>query len=777
MHDDVSQETSIARDTAPTPDLAATVAALAAQMIELRQQNALLQQKLATLETHGVAGTAAPRALTVTSKGTISRRGVLQKAMGAAAATAGAAALLETTKGPAAAADGQAIIQGQAFKAIDTEQTSTELHYNGVSPLRGVMFLSNDSSFTAAAASYPATLGGWAGNLSARVPNGIYGFTSVAGGNAVVGYDASAAATGALGTGKGVFAASNTGTGLYGTSFSTVANATAIIGVIASTSPGASSTAVRGQNNGTGALGIGVYGSQAGSGWGVFGTAPRGLGVYGNTSTGTGVYGLSSSGTGVYGTSSTGTGVVGVSASTLGSAMAVYGLISSASPGGFSAAVRGQNNGTGGNGIGVWGSQAGSGWGGYFTSISGIGVNVSGGSGTGVFSSSSSGTGVAATSSSGTAVNASSGSGTAVNGSSGSTAGFATAINGVISSTSPGGFSAAVRGQNNGTGGNGIGVYGSQAGSGWGGYFTSVSGIGVNVSGGSGTGVNATSGSGTGVSASSSSGTAVFASSGSGTAVNGTSGSTAASATAINGVISSTSPGGFSAAVRGQNNGTGGLGIGVYGSQAGSGWGVYGTSGSGGFAVFAGGNFAATGTKSALVPAEDGNHRTLYCMESPECWFEDFGAAQLVGGSARVQIDPVFAATVRTDEYHIFLTPQGDSKGLFVSGVDAAGFTVREQQAGRSTLPFSYRVVGKRKDVVAQRLASVRLELPPQAPAITTPPVSAQQGAPRPETQQTTQVVVPQQQMTSPSAPAVEMPAILQQAPTPVPTEPQRTQG
>src|SRR5690349_5677832 len=117
MHDEVSQETAIARDAAPTPDLAATVAALAAQMGELRQQNALLQQKLATLETHGVAAAATPRALTVTSKGTISRRGVLQKAMGAAAATAGAAALLETTKGSAAAADGQAMIQGQAFKA------------------------------------------------------------------------------------------------------------------------------------------------------------------------------------------------------------------------------------------------------------------------------------------------------------------------------------------------------------------------------------------------------------------------------------------------------------------------------------------------------------------------------------------------------------------------------------------------------------------------------------------------------------------------------------
>ena len=50
-----------------------------------------------------------------------------------------------------------------------------------------------------------------------------------------------------------------------------------------------------------------------------------------------------------------------------------------------------------------------------------------------------------------------------------------------------------------------------------------------------------------------------------GTAVSGTTDSTAADATAVLGVVSSSSPGGFSSAVRGQNNGTSGLGIGVWG--------------------------------------------------------------------------------------------------------------------------------------------------------------------------------------------------------------------
>jgi|GEM_PF-4399840 len=49
-----------------------------------------------------------------------------------------------------------------------------------------------------------------------------------------------------------------------------------------------------------------VYGSQAGSGWGVYGFTPGGIGVNGAATTGTGLWGSSNSGTGVFGTSSTG---------------------------------------------------------------------------------------------------------------------------------------------------------------------------------------------------------------------------------------------------------------------------------------------------------------------------------------------------------------------------------------------------------------------------------------------------------------------------------------
>lgn len=97
------------------------------------------------------------------------------------------------------------------------------------------------------------------------------------------------------------------GTSLEGNNNTTISNIAAVRGVVTNTSPGGFSSAVRGINNGTGGLGVGVYGSQAGSGWGVYGVTPNGLGVYGNASAnGYGVYANSNTGTGLNATSNNG---------------------------------------------------------------------------------------------------------------------------------------------------------------------------------------------------------------------------------------------------------------------------------------------------------------------------------------------------------------------------------------------------------------------------------------------------------------------------------------
>jgi hypothetical protein len=66
------------------------------------------------------------------------------------------------------------------------------------------------------------------------------------------------------------------------------------------------------------------------------------------------------------------------------------------------------------------------------------------------------------------------------------------------------------------------------------------------------------------------------------------------------------------------------------------------------------------GGKSAAVPHPDGSHRTLYAVESPDSWFEDFGHGSLAMGRAHVDIDPDFMALVHPDHYNVFLTPYGE---------------------------------------------------------------------------------------------------------------------
>lgn len=105
------------------------------------------------------------------------------------------------------------------------------------------------------------------------------------------------------------------GTSLEGVNNTTSSSIAAVRGIVSSASPGGFSSAVRGMNNGTGGLGIGVWGSQAGSGWGVYGVTPNGLGVYGNSSAG---------GTGVYANSNTGTGLTATSNNGIGASIAIF---------------------------------------------------------------------------------------------------------------------------------------------------------------------------------------------------------------------------------------------------------------------------------------------------------------------------------------------------------------------------------------------------------------------------------------------------------------------
>jgi hypothetical protein len=162
--------------------------------------------------------------------------------------------------------------------------------------------------------------------------------------------------------------------------------------------------------------------------------------------------------------------------------------------------------------------------------------------------------------------------------------------------------------------------------------------------------------------------------------------------------------------------GTSNARIGVYGFSTGNA-GVVGES-TNSFAGYFAGNVVVTGTltagvKNAAVRFPDGSQRVLHCMESPDLWFEDFGAARLKRGRATVKLDADFAKVIKRGDYHVFLTPRSDCRGLYVRSQSGASFEVRELAGGTSSVAFSYRIVGRRKDIDRhKRFAKVDTRLP-----------------------------------------------------------------
>lgn len=118
------------------------------------------------------------------------------------------------------------------------------------------------------------------------------------------------------------------------------------------------------------------------------------------------------------------------------------------------------------------------------------------------------------------------------------------------------------------------------------------------------------------------------------------------------------------------------------------------------------GNLFCSGSKSAVVPVDQNRMVALYAVESPENWFEDYGGGTLVNGAATVTLDAVFAQAVNTEmAYRVFLTPNGDCRGLYVASKTATSFDVRELGGGHANIDFDYRIIAKRKGYENIRLA------------------------------------------------------------------------
>jgi hypothetical protein len=533
---------------------------------------------------------------------------------------------------------------------------------------------------------------------TAGLPSAIVGTASAVGGVGIWGNATSTTASDATAVGIRGTSASPTGVGVSGVS--------PHLGVYgASTGTASNSYGVQGNS-----AVVGVFGSSTGStGYGVEGTSPN-VGVLGN---GTGTGGIGLDGHGSF------QGAKGISTATSGAAQGVYGQSAStsgygvegASPyigingSGATAGVNGTTTATGGYGVigSVTGSSIAAGVLGSSSSSTAFGiygqVNSGGGSTAGVFGSNVSADGYGVE---GTAPNI------GVYGTATSTSAYG------VEGTSP---NVGVYGDGTGSGGIGIDGHGTvmgvrsiateTSGASIGAYGQSSSTTGFGVKGaGPNVGVYGTS-SGPSKTGAGFGSAGVWGDTGGGTGdgfagVLGTADANSAGIF-INQTCDNCSPATTYPTLYVENKDTA---IAFEGSLA---FESYNPTYGEGCIIFISGEENCSAGYTSISNVDNATRKvSLYAMQSPENWYEDFGSGTLVNGIATVTLDPTFAQTVNTTtDYHIFLTPNGDCKGLYISRKSSGSFEVRELGSGRSSVAFDYRIVAKRIGFEKIRLADV----------------------------------------------------------------------
>jgi hypothetical protein len=130
------------------------------------------------------------------------------------------------------------------------------------------------------------------------------------------------------------------------------------------------------------------------------------------------------------------------------------------------------------------------------------------------------------------------------------------------------------------------------------------------------------------------------------------------------------------------------------------------------FYVDGSGGVHYTGTLSSYARTRGGSNVTAYETKSTQASVEDSGTAHLSNGSAIVRLDPAFAQSIDvTSPYRVFLTPGGDTRGLYVAQKTPSGFVVRETQGGRGSLDFDYRILATAAGHTGERMTAVTADV------------------------------------------------------------------
>lgn len=118
-----------------------------------------------------------------------------------------------------------------------------------------------------------------------------------------------------------------------------------------------------------------------------------------------------------------------------------------------------------------------------------------------------------------------------------------------------------------------------------------------------------------------------------------------------------------------------------------------------------------SGGVSSLVKDMNEKDVIMFCPESPEVLFQDYGTGMLKNGFAHIDIDPIFSKNIFISDHtplRVFIQLEGNCNGVYVTNKSKTGFDVYELNNGVSNTPFVYTIVGNRADSPTSKYAEIR---------------------------------------------------------------------
>ena len=121
------------------------------------------------------------------------------------------------------------------------------------------------------------------------------------------------------------------------------------------------------------------------------------------------------------------------------------------------------------------------------------------------------------------------------------------------------------------------------------------------------------------------------------------------------------------------------------------------------------GNLTVNGTPGVVLTNTDGTSSMAYLTRATQATLEDVGEAQMQAGRAHVPIDANLARSIDASRgYLVFLTPQAQTAGVYVTAKTTRGFTIAETGSAHSSIPVDYRIVVSTSSAPSARLPAVR---------------------------------------------------------------------